>query len=721
MRKWSINLLIFQCVCLTAFGQNIPIDSWRTHFSYRNARILESSNDKLFCAVQNGLFSLDLEDGSLNKISKIDGLSGAGISSLKYNRQSEVLAIGYQSGLIDLIFENEVANIRDFNELRESFDKVIFDVEIHNGFVYAATNIGIIVVSLTNKTILDNFRSIGDNAAELSVFELAQFENNLFAITSEGIQYGSLSENLLDFNRWNRIAQPQNSFRELTPINDKLYLVKNDSLLCIIENDLITEVANLGKRIEKVRAHDGKVGLLASNQLTTWEATNGLQIVFSFSQINNATDFISNDRLWFADGKVGLTDSDETALIPNGPISDNITNIELVDGKLYAFYGPAPEEFSGAYDSLGYNVFDGISWTYNEIQNFYNIVGVANYRNNMYFSSVGAGIFDSNNQIILNSNNSAFNQNRSNTGVSISDMSVGRSLWVTSYDNQLPLMELNRDGEWMSYPISTLGSAIPTAIDVSSGETLWVQRQFNNPVMLNIDDNSRREINSSSGLANGSVTDIEIDNEDHAWVATTLGLTNYAEASIINDNIIGSSLSFGGEVIYNDVAVTSIASDGGARVWIADRDRLSVFSNNFLDRFFVFTERNSPIVSTSIIKMEYNSENGELYILTNRGLISYRSNSSRQNNRHQSVAIFPNPVRPGYSGQVGIKGVVTDADIKITDINGKLIQNVRAFGGTASWDLQDYNGRRVQAGIYLIFSSNEDGEETFIDKIAILR
>ena len=73
-----------------------------------------------------------------------------------------------------------------------------------------------------------------------------------------------------------------------------------------------------------------------------------------------------------------------------------------------------------------------------------------------------------------------------------------------------------------------------------------------------------------------------------------------------------------------------------------------------------------------------------------------------------NVIAYPNPVRPDYNGLIAIKGLVRDANVKITDINGRLVYETTALGGQAVWDGNDYNGQRVATGIYLVFAANEN-------------
>ena len=73
------------------------------------------------------------------------------------------------------------------------------------------------------------------------------------------------------------------------------------------------------------------------------------------------------------------------------------------------------------------------------------------------------------------------------------------------------------------------------------------------------------------------------------------------------------------------------------------------------------------------------------------------------------VYAFPNPVREDFTGNVTITGLMSDTQIKITDISGNLVYETVSDGGQATWDLKTYNGKRVATGVYLIFCASSDG------------
>jgi hypothetical protein len=81
---------------------------------------------------------------------------------------------------------------------------------------------------------------------------------------------------------------------------------------------------------------------------------------------------------------------------------------------------------------------------------------------------------------------------------------------------------------------------------------------------------------------------------------------------------------------------------------------------------------------------------------------------------------YPNPVPSGYSGTIAIRGLIEDADIRITDISGQLVYRTKALGGQAIWNGKDYTGRRPQSGVYLIFVTNRDGSQSGVGKMVFM-
>ncbi len=77
-------------------------------------------------------------------------------------------------------------------------------------------------------------------------------------------------------------------------------------------------------------------------------------------------------------------------------------------------------------------------------------------------------------------------------------------------------------------------------------------------------------------------------------------------------------------------------------------------------------------------------------------------------------------MKPDFTGMVGISGLAPDVSVKITDVAGNMVYETKAQGGTAVWNVRDYNGKRAATGVYLIFCASADGTAKFVSKIAVV-
>ena len=114
------------------------------------------------------------------------------------------------------------------------------------------------------------------------------------------------------------------------------------------------------------------------------------------------------------------------------------------------------------------------------------------------------------------------------------------------------------------------------------------------------------------------------------------------------------------------------------------------------------------------------NDDGEVFFGTDLGVISYRGSATPGGPTNTDVTVYPNPVRPGYSGYVGIKGLVEDALVRITTVDGAFVTQLLAEGGQAVWDCTNINGEKVLPGIYLVFVSTRGGKERYATKILVM-
>ncbi len=702
----SISLLF------PGYTQDIPVGTWRNHFSFESTQLVAGDGDRIFAASQFALFLFENEE--VTRLSKIDGLNGGAITGLNYQAEGDVLLIGYEDGGVDLIKEGILKNLTDLTDGSFGLDRSVNGFIINNDQAFAPTGFGIATINLNTQEITEVFREIGPNGTIVEIHEILLGNDQLYAVTESGILSGNINSNLLDFNNWTLDTETA-GFENLTLHQGQIYASEGNIIFLLDPvSGVWNSFFNTSFDILGMDVFEGRIYLMGSTQLTFLE--NGEQTAVPTTNLAMGVDLdIDQGIVYIADEQNGLievTNLSERVIIPNGPGSDQITRIKYAD-SLFAFYATPPG--TQQLDSMGYAVFDNGRWNNHVIEGFYNISDVATYDGAIYLSSNTQGIYNlSANDFVTD----AFNEVEA-TIPALSGSSDG--LYAIRNGHSNALYRLN-EGTWDSWPANTVGSSDLIDMTLSQGNVLWLTNGTNRGMIAYdpINDQSR-VINQSDGLASANIRSTIIDLDDQAWIGTQSGISFFVDATFVFDNFNAFTPFFENRELFDEEAVTAMAVDGGNRKWMATRDGVWVFDSNVITLETRFTSENSPLPSNTVLDFAYDPVSGEMFILTDRGLVSYRTGSSSGRATHSDVQIFPNPIRPQTPGPITLRGLAQDANIKITDVRGNLIREVTALGGTATWDLRDTSGNQAVSGIYLFFSSTGNRQETLIGKIAVIR
>jgi hypothetical protein len=172
--------------------------------------------------------------------------------------------------------------------------------------------------------------------------------------------------------------------------------------------------------------------------------------------------------------------------------------------------------------------------------------------------------------------------------------------------------------------------------------------------------------------------------------------------------------------LFKGQEVRSLAVDGADRKWVATKNGVWLTSADGEKVIGRFTEDNSPLLSNDVKKIAIDGKTGEVYFATLKGICSFRSTATEGGETNSEILVFPNPVPPGYSGTIGIRGLVNNAIIKITELDGRLVYQTRALGGQAVWDGRNYKGQKISSGIYLVLVSDGGRTEKAAAKIVFI-
>ena len=98
-----------------------------------------------------------------------------------------------------------------------------------------------------------------------------------------------------------------------------------------------------------------------------------------------------------------------------------------------------------------------------------------------------------------------------------------------------------------------------------------------------------------------------------------------------------------------------------------------------------------------------------------------RTDASYEDENYSTTTVFPNPVRPEYTGTITIQGIRYNSDVKVTDIAGNLVYQTTSNGGTATWNGKTLTGENVASGVYLFWTATNEGKDEKVGKVVVIR
>jgi hypothetical protein len=756
------SLLIFLQI---GFAQNNLL--WQGYFSYNDIRDVSQSSTTIFAASENALFSKNTSTNQLKTTNTIDGLSGQTISALYYSSTSNKTLVGYENGLMIVINEvdGSMLNIVDIinKQIPSNIKKINHFME-YEGIVYVSCDFGIVQFNLDTMLFGDTY-FIGNNGAEISVTQTAVFNGYIYASTINGIRSADIaSKNLNDFKQWIQIATGSWSSietfdTELIAINASGYIHKYDSGSNTFIGSLQLSQAAVDMRV----SNDYLIVTCASSvniynkQLALVRQISSSQIPGSISTFTCATSV--GDMIYIGTKEKGLINTAISASsafensTPIGPSRNSVFALQATATSLWTVFGDYNEGYNPySLDSYGISKYSTAGWLnipYEKVLGAKSISRITvnpNNENLVYASSFFSGLLKIENDVpafLYNQTNSGLESliltppNPSYIDVRINGAAFDKSgnLWLNNSLIQKALKVFKKDGQWQSFSLdgildkSTNASMGRLIIDKNS--TKWWCTNTEGLISYNESINKFKKITFGPDKGNLPTTDVRalaVDNRNQLWIGTKKGLRVLSNVSaflsedqMTTNAIIILDNNLAQELMYEQF-ITDIVVDGANNKWIGTADSgVFLVSPNGQETKYHFTINNSPLPSNTINDIDINSATGEVFIATTKGLVSFKGSATIANEDLNNVYVYPNPVRPEYEGTVKIAGLLDKANVKITDIEGNLVYETTSEGGTIEWDTTAFGKYKVASGVYLIFVAAQDGIETKVKKVMIIR
>jgi len=776
--KRLINLILLVLVASgfnKAFSQK-AIGDWTDYRSYASAKSVVDSGDKIYCVTDGGLFSYSKSDNSIEKMTSISGLSDVGVQKVAYSKENNLLFIAYQNSNIDLLIGNTVYNLSDIKRKQIQASKTINNIMFSGNLAYLSCGFGIVVVNLEKKEIKETY-FIGNEGDYVNVLDLATDGQYFYAATANGIYKASISEpNLQNYNNWIRQTNVPNADKKFNAIEyfnghiianytpdqwdkDEIYQYDGATWSRILTNIQYTRdiTANSNYIVftsqESITVCDKNLNVV--QQVPKYPiAGHESEIVYSMSAIID-----SNNYLWIAYQKLGLVKLGNQAerIIPSGPIDNNIFSLTMNGQDLWIASGGRNSSWNNVWMSPQLQLQRDEKWTVFDSSSFPNtnkfgdIVCVAVDPGNpdhVFAGSWGGGILEfSGGKFVKRHDNYNSTLQTQLPGsptepyVRIGGMAFDSKgvLWVSNAGVSNVLSSMQSDGTWKSYELSGAASKFTGKVIVTQNDDKWlVLPRGYGLYALNSANSASKAQKVVAHFTNGTKDDIYTDmndvysiaedNDGELWVGTSMGVAVFAnpekvwkDATMYATRPDGNTKNGLFDPLLKTEIITAIAVDGANRKWIGTKaSGVYLVSADGSDQLEHFTTDNSPLLNNEINDIAINQKTGEVFMGTSSGLISYMGEATGANEAFSDVYVYPNPVRETYDGPIVVKGLVENADVKITDITGNLVYKTKSLGGQAIWDGKNQNGNRCKTGVYLVFLTDSKGEQTKITKLMFI-
>ncbi len=737
---------------------------WKGYFSYNEIVDVDSGTDAVFAATQNAVFSKSITSSDLKIFNSINGLKPESITTIHHSQTANKTFAGNTNGLLLIInSDGSVSTKVDIiNEVPVPPNKKkINDFYEHEGKLYIATDYGISVMDVaTSEFIITYF--IGTFGEETEVLQTTVLNNQIYAVTRNfGIRKGDLANpNLYDFNQWQTFDA--GFWGGIVTFNNELVAMNADAKTYRYNGTFFQQILNQTQAGLKIKTNGTE--LIITTQNHVFVLNQAYNVLVDITQIPNYNVIfkaatVVNGILYIGTEKDGLFSAALTnpsvfeVLSPNGPVRNYIFRVKKAPNYLWAVYGDYTRDYNPyALDEFGISKFSNDNgWElipYNDLfqaKSISDIVINPNNPNQVYATSYFSGLLKIENENIELFNNTNTGPNGLESLVvpgspSYVDIRINSpafdkdgNLWLTNAFVDKAIKVLRSNGQWQSYNLADVAPTVSTGrygpMAIDKNRTKWVPSINDGLIAFNENYNNKFiVINTTNGnLPDNDVRCVAVDNRNQLWIGTYAGLrTVSVDRFISSDELTTNAIiiqegDLAQELFYQQT-ILDIAVDGANRKWVSIADGgVFLVSSDGQETIYRFTKNNSPLPSDNINDIEIDGVSGEVFFATDKGMVSFLGTSTKPSDSLSDVFVYPNPVRPNFVGTVKISGLTDKANVKITDIEGNLVYETTSSGGTIEWDTKAFGKHKVASGVYMIFVASEDGMDSTVKKVMIIR
>lgn len=787
-----IKRLLFILIAFVSFTTVVAqtsVGNWKVYSMFSDIKKMEQSHNKVYYLSGTNLFSFDKETEETYSYTLKNKLSDITIDDIYYNNEKNYLLITYNSGNIDLLYDDgTIVNLPDIKNSTLNYSLEINDVAFSDDYIYVATKFGLIVFDETRQEV--KYSGVYDKEISL----VACVGDYIVIDQNRALYYIHKDDRFETFDSYTNISKG-NYIDDMQGISENKMLVKLTSKyinLYTIDfslNRINSTSIDATKTASNFINGKENVYFVANNTVNS-VSSDGVKTTHSSIPTELSSQIVSiwdnPNKLWVGN-KEGIANydvSDNGLTVLYDKLKPQALNIDYPiyitsdkNGKIYisnmsesVYYGfsyrnrsfissidkdeikdIAPTEFTASHKSnpskdILYDTYQlavdpedpeiyyvGSFW-----EGLYKVkdgktIAQYNPENSSLTESWGCRV----NAVAFDKENNLWCTNeivteglpslhilpaearKKETTTAEDWIPITLGSFYSSKDVRLLMCKKSNmiflcDGKWIGYVVAydTNGTYTDTSDDKFMMWNKFIDQDgknysYNRVSALAEDKNGKVWIGTSSGI-------IEISNPKNA-TNTSLTVTRLKVPR--ND---GTNYA---DYLLDGVHVTSISIDNSNRKWIGTMsDGVYLVNENGTEILEHFTSENSYLPGGTTYSVFAHPYNNSVFMGSEFGLVEYSSDSSPAKEDYSEIYAYPNPVKPEYTGLITITGLMDNSLIKIADSAGNVFYSSRSEGGMVTWDGCNSAGERVKSGVYFVYVSQNENEQSSgaVTKIMII-
>ncbi|MDG1252785.1 MAG: hypothetical protein P8N56_03825 [Schleiferiaceae bacterium] len=744
-------------------AQGIPVGTWRAHFPLRASHSVALLEDYVLVGSSYGLLMYDPIDKVSTSASVVEGLSDVGMTCLEGDPTGQKALLGYSDGGIDVWTPNDVRRIGDIPQSgaypgQSDIRSLVFASPIR---AFAATGFGVVEINLVYGVIQGSYLLRSDGGTT-PTYDLSIDGDSLYVASETGLWSASLQDPLYLPQTWVQSAFWKDQPIAHVAVSDQHFLLHPmaNSKAWLGEQGNWTEVpldtAN-SPAIRRIRRGSQGFLLVRSYGVTIIALDGSVGATVSSGLGNNEgfspydAQFDASGVLYTANNGRGLTFIDNSEYAQHRAIQDPVSAqsfaIEGSPSGVHILTGAVDATWTATYTNEGIMHFDGVRWTAKQeaalggAKDILDIQYDPSDANHWFAASWGKGVLEFRNNELIETWNHTNSSLKTAAGSGSNDVRTGGlcwgqdgALWVSNALSTLPLHRYDPQTEqWTGFSAGSFnGESVKNVLQDEDG-IFWIQSRTEGWMAIEIQGSTAATRRLTRGPGSGNLPTSTVpaalfDQDGELWLGTSDGLmVCFSPYNAFNGKSIDAQYLLVAENginqrVLNGQNILSMALDGANRKWIGTADAgVFLLSPDGLETIHHFTAENSPLLSNRVQSLYVDPLSGEVFMGSNRGLLSFRATATQTASNLSGVEVFPNPVKPDYSGPISVRGLAPESYVKVTDLNGRLLFEGNATGGQFTWNGYNLDGTLAPSGIYLFWITDPLGTQTAVVQGVIIR